>query len=869
MSVELLNWDAQPRFQQELPHLPIVDARQGGRYRLTARQHQASLGLLDANSAQPLSTTLWGFQAQRLGKGRSSVATSSQVAGTPPVLLTRSGSPIKVQWANALPTDLAGDHLLGVDPTLSESSHHNKAENQGLIPMVVHLHGGHNAWTSDGYPDNWITQDNRVKGSRLQPKFYSYRQDQSAATLWFHDHTMGRTRLNTYAGLNGAYVIEDRNSQHLVGDGVLPPTLGNSDTLLMIQDRAFTSEGALYYPGSRPDDPIPGTYDATTGQWQTVADELPEDYTLRGGQYPTAMPEFFGDFVMVNGVYAPFAKVEQSDAVYRLVNSSDSRFYVLQLDNPYVKATLLASDGGLLSQARVVFDGDGVQQTSERLVLAPGERLQVMLDFSAVAAGETVQLLNRGPAFEPFKGFAADGSLNTGEAGGSAVDPGTNASSTSSSILAFHVVNEVPVSKEFHSNLTDDLILNRDVQLKGPAEATRTRRIALYEGEDALGRIHPLLGTAEDVLSIDGEPVKAGPVPWSAPTTEALRVGDTEIWTVFNNTEDAHPLHLHPLQFQVLGRYEQSATDLDGDGYLNDLGASLALYPEDAGNQDTVWIAPGQAIQLIGSWDLAGSYVYHCHILSHEDHTMMRPLDVFNPVVGTARPDRLIGTDDADEIQGLQSDDIVLAGLGDDHFLATRDDGDDRYDGGHGLDHYDCSRINTAVVIDLQSTADGRGRATGTQIGIDVLQSIENVVGGSAADRITGADTANHLVGGAGDDHLRGLAGLDRLTGGTGDDSLSGGEDADTFVFLKEPGQAQFRLGRDVITDFQAAGDDHDVLLLDSRMFADFATMMAAGAITQVGSSVVIDYNSGNRISLLGASLQDLVGNAAECFAFV
>ena len=871
MALNLLDPSTQDRFTQPLARPIVTDARRGGRYQLAAKQRSVQLGLHDPLSGQPLVTALWGFEANRLSGGHSRPAPSPAIGAAPTLLLTRSGRPIQVRWANALPTDLPGGHLLPLDSTLLQSmldgmaGHH--VQGQSLIPMVVHLHGGHNEWTSDGYPTNWITQDPTVKGSPTQPVFYRYGQSQQGSTLWFHDHAMGDTRLNTYAGLNGAYVIEDKNSKRLIADGYLPRTLASFDSVLMLQDRAFTASGDLYFPGAHPDDPIPGTFDASTGTSQTVADELAPDYVERGGKYPTAMPEFFGDFVMVNGGYAPFATVEQSDYVYRLVNSSDSRFYVLQFDDPNVRAVLLGGDGGLLRQAQTIFDGDGLQEDGERLVLAPGERVELLLDFSKLAVGEKVHLLNTGPAFEPFKGFAADGSLNTGDAP-SAAEPGATSANPGAGILEFRVSDQLATGQEFHSRLTENTVLNPDVGQSNPV-VNRTRRIALFEGEDGSARIHPLLGSAEDVRSVMGEPVKAGPVVWDAPATEAPTAGDTEIWQVFNNTEDAHPLHLHPIQFQVMGRYEISAVDADGDGYLNDLGASLPLFPEDSGAQDTVWIAPGQALQLKVTWDLAGSYVYHCHILSHEDHTMMRPLDVINPVVGTSRPDRLKGTADADQIRPLGSDDVAIAGFGDDHFLASRNDGDDVYDGGQGVDGYDCTRINAAVLIDLQASGGRVGVASGPEIGKDALVSIENIVGGGGDDSITGSDRANVLVGGLGADHLRGLGGKDRITGGLGDDWMSGGRDTDTFVFLREPGQKELRLGADVIADFEMSADQSDQLLLDSRLYSDLDAMIAAGGLAQQGDDLVIRYGADSSITLLGVSLNGFLAHAPQCLSFV
>ncbi len=865
MGVALLNPALQPRFVNHLTNAALVDARAGGAFVVTAQQSIISMGLYDPVTGLPLATTVWGYGVN------APVATDPHHPGNGsagyggPTILTRTNVPIQVKWANALPTDLPGGHLLPLDTSIHMAhTGHGGAEpmDHALIPTVVHLHGGHVAASSDGHPDAWVTQDPLVKGTPDQLEYYTYDNSQEASTLWYHDHAMGFTRLNLFAGLAGTYVIEDQNRLNLIAAGALPTTLGVFDTVLMVQDKSFKADGELYFPGGAPDDPIPGTYDPATGVWETVADGLPPDYLERGGAYPTTLPEYFGDFILVNGQAWPHAHVEQADYLYRLVNGSDSRFYVLQLDNANVKVTLIGADGGLMPTARVIMDGDGVQEMGEQIVLAPGDRLELLFNFSNVPVGGVATLLNVGPAFEPFKGLNPDGSLNIAAA--ATIDDSTG------QIMQFKVRDNLAAANEFHSNIVDGAVLNAAYVAKMEASAVRARKLALFEGEDEFGRIHPLLGLAEDSVDINGKPIKAGPLSWEMPITEAPKLGDTEVWEVFNYTEDAHPVHLHLVQYQVLGRFKISEFDLDGDGYLNDLGEQIPLYPEDLGNQDTIWVGPGEALKIISTWDRPGEFVWHCHILSHEDHTMMRPLQVINTINGTARADRLTGTDDIDEITGGRGNDVIDAGADNDRFVATIRDGNDRYYGGLGSDTLDLSAITAATKVTLNSSAAANswGGASGDQIGSDRLYSIENVLGGAGNDEIIGNGEQNLLSGGRGRDVINGRGGDDTIVGGLGNDRLTGGAGSDTFIYFREAGENAFNLGRDVITDFDATSPTHDVLMLDNRMFASFADMLAANAIVQVGRNVVITYDHNNTITLTGVQLADLAANAPDVFGF-
>ena len=385
----------QHKFQNALPIPKVIDGEQGRHITLQIREISQFLGLYDFDGG-PLYTTVWGYGT---GAGNTSYPG--------PTILALENTLITVNWQNKLP--LTG-HLLPVDTSLHFADSQTHPLSSGYVPIVTHLHGGHNDSIFDGLPDQWFTQSRGgpgVNGPRdVGPKFVTssmtYDNDQQAATLWYHDHALGITRLNVYTGLAGFYVLEDQNRLDLVHRGVLPG--GDYDLGMAIQDRAFTRDGQLFYPAFK-SDPLPGTD-------MTVGDVVPEKfYATFGNDAPSIVPEFFGDTIMVNGMAWPKLNVAAGDYEFRLLNGSDSRFYVLEVSDPRVGVYLVGTDGGLLPKVVTISDGDGIQESSEFVVLAPGDRVELVFDFSKLHNGDTVTLLNVGPKFEPFKGVSDEGLL--------------------------------------------------------------------------------------------------------------------------------------------------------------------------------------------------------------------------------------------------------------------------------------------------------------------------------------------------------------------------------------------------------------------------------------------------------------------------
>jgi len=570
-----------PKFVNELPIPAEIDAGyyEGSYLEMEMREVVQWLGLVDSYG-EPLMTTVWGY------------GPAGEMATYPgPTIEAKRDEPFRVRWSNMLPyygfPEGPGAHLLPVDPTL----HLAHPPDHG-IPTVTHLHGGHTESASDGLPEAWFTQGFNETGPFFVKQTYLYDNDQEAGTLWYHDHALGITRLNVYAGLAGFYILRDANDQRLFKDGILPHR--KYEVEIAIQDRMFADDGSLYLPSEDPE-PEPGF------------DPLPDA--------PSIIAEFFGDYILVNGVTWPVLEVEPRKYRFRFLNGSDSRFYVLELRDDEMNGTAqmfyqIGTDNGFLPTPVAL----------DRLLLAPGERADLVVDFSQFTMGTELFVRNFGPD-DPFKGFNDDGSISDGEGGvAPAADP-----ATTGKIMKF------AVTKRFNPNFPDATV-DENTQLRPDIEPLvqdgATRQLVLFEGLDNYGRLQPLLGTLEH-----------GSQAWFEPITENPMLNDVEVWEVYNATEDAHPIHLHLVSFQILNRESFTGTVTERDqpqhdgtsgvgGVLGDvvLGGD-ARDPEanEMGWKDTAVMLPGEVTRVIARFDREGRYVWHCHILSHEDHEMMRP----------------------------------------------------------------------------------------------------------------------------------------------------------------------------------------------------------------------------------------------------
>lgn len=541
---QLLDPHTQPRFINPLPVPSVINGQNGGLFTIDITQQEQWLGLVDPNTQQHLYTTVWGYNNTYPG----------------PSILAKKNIPIEIYWRNKL-TNGSGQplpHILPVDSSLHWALEGYPGWQNAGVPIVTHLHGGHSESASDGLPEAWFTPNFNLKGQGfikgdVEP--YFYHNSQEAASLFYHDHALGITRLNVYAGLAGFYLITDENEMDLQATGKLPAA--PYDLGLAIQDKMFTADGKLYYPSE------------------------PEEE--EGNEpSPSALPEMFGDFIIINGMAWPVLDVEPRPYRFRIVNGSDSRFYNMYLSNG-LKMTQIGTDDGFLP----------VPVEMHQLLIGPGERKDIIIDFSKQSLqGKTIILGNN--ARTPFPK-------------GEPPDP-----HTTGQMMAFRV------SKSFNNSYPITVL---PTTLRPPIVPLTTtlesRKLILFEGLDEFGRLKPMLGTVED-----------GALGWHDPITENPMLDSVEIWEIFNETEDAHTIHLHMVSMQLINRQKFHAEVDEETGKPEEIiliGPPKPPPPDELGWKDTWVMFPGEVTRVTAKFDIEGLYVWHCHILSHEDHEMMRP----------------------------------------------------------------------------------------------------------------------------------------------------------------------------------------------------------------------------------------------------
>jgi FtsP/CotA-like multicopper oxidase with cupredoxin domain len=558
---------------------------------------------------------------------------------------------VRVRWNNQL-VDAVGryrPHILPVDQTIHwanppgglqgrDGEGFSQKAYRGPVPMVPHVHGAHVTPESDGFPEAWFLPEARNipagyakvgswytrykiaaalrHGVIWQPgtATFQYSNDQRATALWYHDHSVGMTRQNVYAGPAGFYLL--RGGPHDLPENVLPgpaPQPGDPagtryyEIPLAFQDRAFNNDGSLFYPDNR-----------------AFFEGLKKDKLLipfMGGDEPACdgemsdiapiwNPEFFGNAMMVNGATWPYLKVEQRRYRFRMLNGCGSRFLILKLSNgqPFWQ---VGNDGGFLP--------DPVRLTE--LLIAPAERADVIIDFTNVPRGTEIVLQNIAPD-EPFGGGVP----------GTDFDPSDP--DTTGKVMQFRVVKATGVDQSFKPR-------NLSLPAATPLGAAAfTRKLSLNELMSASVKVKVDPDTEEYVLNDNGEVVldcdsqfstefgpaaaRLGtldelglgvPLPWGAALTEKIKPGETEIWELHNFTADAHPIHVHQVMFEVIEREDAQGNVRPPEAW-------------ESGPKDTVISYPGEITRIKLRFDIEGQYVWHCHILEHEDNEMMRPIQV-------------------------------------------------------------------------------------------------------------------------------------------------------------------------------------------------------------------------------------------------
>ncbi len=626
--------DKHEKSGQEKSNHDSEDTQQTTQYTIVAQQAVHYTGLTNAQNVQ-LATKIWGYGEQ--GEDHTNI----KVTWPGKTFEVKSNNQTKVKWINDL-RDAKGNPLSPLLP-IDNSLHwcyslKDKKRNIATdgAPLVAHLHGGHSSPQADGNPEYFEGLTANSRGPRFVSNEYQYDNSQRAGALWYHDHALGITRLNVYSGLAGFYIIRD---QHDTGKHNNPLGLPAKQYELayLVQDRMFKENGDLFFPAFPGDPEFSGFIDNPKVQG------------------PSILAEFFGDHIVVNGKLWPKASVEPRHYRIRLLNGSDSRFMRLQLRSVTADAndlnnasqplgfTVIGSDQGLLEQSTTVTSLD----------FMPGERLDIVFDFSTVPANSRVIIENiLGDA--PFTGVTREIGTNT------------QAGSLTDRIMAFDVNLALNSSaqdysdsdKEEHDNKhgASDIILDLfnkqtlDSKLNKlypaiPSQINRYRKLGLFEGSDDLGRLMPMLGTAEPVTDVNSVQVQ-GAMPWGNAVTENPNLGDTEIWEFYNVTSDVHPIHVHLVHFEIISRDKftstntaQAITQHDGK---QGIGAKIEninivtdpnnpanpVLASEKGPKDMVMCYPGEVTRIKMVFDRPGRYVWHCHILSHEDHEMMRPIHV-------------------------------------------------------------------------------------------------------------------------------------------------------------------------------------------------------------------------------------------------
>ncbi len=381
---------------------------------------------------------------------------------------------------------------------------------------TMHWHGMHVPARMDGTPHQKIQP-----GTSWTASFEVHQQ---AAPLWYHPHPHGTTGRHSYRGIAGLMWIDDDNSEALD----LPKIYGVDDIPLVIQDRLFDDDGAFVFAINQ------------------------------GAVY--------GDTMLINGTWNPFLQVESRRIRFRLLNGSNARIYYIGFDDNRAFHQI-ATDGGFLE----------TPLQTDRVILAPGERAEILVDFSDGAEAVLKSYPEAG-LLETVEAYF--GGIGTGHLELLKVVPGPAKRASHALPERLNTIARMDASQA---------VKTRPVVLGGQIQGAQGGRFA----GGGPGPGPPINGKIMDMGRID----------------EVVRLGDIEIWEVDNRGGQGHPFHIHLVQFQILDRNGHPPT-----------GAEL-------GWKDTVLVPVGDIVRIIMPFDRYADpevpYMYHCHIMEHEDNGMM------------------------------------------------------------------------------------------------------------------------------------------------------------------------------------------------------------------------------------------------------
>ncbi|URE16870.1 Multicopper oxidase [Musa troglodytarum] len=487
--------------------------------------------------------------------------TSAAAATFPgPTIIARHGVPLSVTWENNLPDR----HILPFDLTVPTAN-----PVSGGVPTVVHLHGSVHPPQSDGSAFAWFTAGFREVGPKWTQATYSYPNVQPPGNLWYHDHALGLTRANLLAGLLGSYVIEKPS----VDDPLQLPSGDEYDLHLIIADRSFNVDGSLFMNST-------GNNPSIHPQWQ---------------------PEYFGEAITVNGKAWPYLNVKRRKYRFRILNSSNARYFRLALSNN-LPFDVIGSDSSYLSSP----------VKTPAIILAPAEIADVVIDFSQSTA-TSAELINDAPL--PYPTGTVPGALD-------------------GKVMKFIILPCNQSDPPDNSTVPPKCVPYAGSTATG--DVTKTRYITMYEYQSDAG--------TPTHLYING-------LRFEDPATETPKSGTTELWHVINLTNDNHPLHIHLGMFQAIKVQElvdqatfKSCMTLQNDAVKCNVTAHAVGKVLPTADYEKTWknvvkIEPGCMTTVVVAFKLVDTnqtypfdasaepgYVYHCHILDHEDNAMIRPL---------------------------------------------------------------------------------------------------------------------------------------------------------------------------------------------------------------------------------------------------
>lgn len=597
-------------------------------------------------------TTLWGYNPTvALGGG---VQPQRHLGG---IIVAQKGVPIQITFRNNLPSN----HILPVDTTIPGAE---QAQNR----TATHLHGGFVPWISDGGPFDWW-DPNGGKGvsflnnTVLNPSAgqneaeYYYPNDQHARLAWYHDHAFGITRINAYAGIASAYVIRD-HFEGLLRNLGLPDFVenGGREIPLVIQDKIFVPDGIgtadPTWPATVPQGQGSLWYAHTYDRWDVGPSGTPPE--------PSVIPEFFGDTMLANGTVYPEATVEARRYRLRILNACNARFLNLQLyvddgspdsithgsamnptNNKGPDFLQIGTEGGFLPRPVLVPSNVPFNPVTQggSLLLAPAERADIIIDFKRFA-GKKLVLYNDAPAPFPMGDPANDYFPDNP---GNPTNPTPGFGPNTRQIMRFNVVPATHADPPLFIFPAIPLLFGNDPLLawlvpggipRVPSRP-RVRNLTLNETFDANGRLIQLLGTNSEPV-----PGQGFGRAYEAGATETPRAGAIEVWKIANLTGDTHPIHFHLVNVQIVSRRPFDAASYNGTPAY--AGPPKPPDPNEAGWKETVRMNPGEETTVIMQFNLpqvpfhvpdsprtgGKEYVWHCHILEHEEHDMMRPLVV-------------------------------------------------------------------------------------------------------------------------------------------------------------------------------------------------------------------------------------------------